>query len=218
MKRRNFTLMEVIIALGLFVMISLICMTMITSMMNSLESQKKRSKHIQMVTGIDKSVRKMFGNMVEFSWRDEDNQKIPHFFGTMDLVRFVHLNRVNDTDDGGLRFVEIYVDEDQQLVAHYQTRPFLNAEEKSENAYLSVLAEKVESVSFRYASLPENEKTGDTLEWIEEWEDDRLDIPLAMLMTVTWQDENTESFMWRTSANSFYERLRDWKSRDLLRR
>ena len=127
-------------------------------------------------------------------------------------MRFCYLSRINNLEDGGLRFAEIYVNEDYQLVADYQTRPFNEAIELNDNAYQSILSEDVESVSFSYVSVTENEQSSENLEWLDEWEEDRLDIPLAVRMTITWKNEDIENFFWRTAGNSYYERYGAWRN------
>ncbi|NQZ59787.1 MAG: hypothetical protein HRT88_20230 [Lentisphaeraceae bacterium] len=212
MKRRNFTLMELIIALSLFALLSLICMGLLKSVIDSLKTQKEHSKKVGELVILNKTTKKMFANMVPFSWRDEENQKVPHFGGGPEYMRFVYLNRVNSPQDGGLRFCEIFVNDDAELVVQYQTRPFRHGYEINEEHYLSILARKVQSVSFQYASAAEDQQSSAEMEWLEEWKAERLDIPLAILMTITWENENVESFMWRTAGNSFYERHGAWKN------
>ena len=109
-------------------------------------------------------------------------------------MRFCYLSRINNLEDGGLRFAEVYVNEESQLVADYQTRPFTEGLELSDNAYQSILSKEVKSVSFSYVSVAENEQSSENLEWLDDWEEDRLDIPLAVRITVTWKNEDTENF------------------------
>ena len=217
MNKRRFTLIELVIALALFAMLSLSCMKLLMSTVDSLEVQEKSAKRIVGLVNLDKNAQKMFTNTVPFTWRDEENQRVPHFYGAPDMMRFVHLNRVNDEKDGGLRFVQLYIDNEQKLIAHYQTRPFLNGSEIIEEiAFKSTLAEGVDSLNFQYASVLENQQSSEDIEWLSEWEEDRLDIPLAVRMDVSWQNGRTESFLWRTAGNSYYERMGAWKNGDRL--
>lgn len=216
MKRRHFTLMELIIALTLFAVLSLISMGLLKSVIDSLKGQKEHSQKVGELIVISKTTKKMFANMVPFSWRDEENQIVPHFGGGPDYIRFVYLNRVNAQEDGGLRFSEIFVNDDGELVVQYQTRPFRNGYEINEDHYRSVLARKVASVEFQYASVAENQQSSAEMEWLGEWEPERLDIPLAVIMSITWENENVEHFMWRTAANSYYERHGAWRNREKI--
>ena len=210
--KRNFTLLEILIALALFVGLAVTCSSIILSMTSSMESQQARSKHVDSLVMLDRTLKKMLTHMVKFTWRDEDNQKVPHFMGLQDRIRFVHLNKVNDVNDGGLRFVELAVDEEGRLMANYQTRPFRNGIDINDNAYSSVLSENVSSIVFRYASVEEGETSSETLDWLDEWEEDREDIPLAVLVSVTWQNGDAESFLWRTAGNSYFERWGAWRN------
>lgn len=217
-KKIHFTLIEIIIALALFVGLSITCVTLINSMSDSLDTQNKRSQQVESLVLLDRTIRKMFTNMVPFKWRDIDNQTVPHFAGYSDRMRFCYLSRINNLEDGGLRFAEVYVNEESQLVADYQTRPFTEGLELSDNAYQSILSKEVKSVSFSYVSVAENEQSSENLEWLDDWEEDRLDIPLAVRITVTWKNEDTENFFWRTAGNSYYERYGAWRNGEKINR
>jgi type II secretory pathway component PulJ len=217
-RKSSFTLIEVLISLGLFAGLAVTCVTLLDSLSDSMDSQNERSKHVESLVLLDRTVKKMFTNMVPFKWRDEDNQIVPHFAGYSDKIRFSYLNRINNLEDGGLRFAELYVDEEEQLVAHYQTRPFRDALEPDSSAYVSVLSEQVESVALSYVSVTENEQGSENLEWLEDWEEDRLDIPLGVKLTVNWLDGTAESFFWRTAGNGYFERWGAWRNGEKINR
>ena len=217
-KRSNFTLLEVMIAIGLFAVLAITCVSLMTTLTGSLAAQQERSAHVDKLVSLDKTLKKMFTNMVQFTWRDQDNERLPHFLGTSDSIRFAYLNRVNNLQDGGLRFVDIYVDDEARLVARYQNRPYRNAEEINEDAYFSVLAENVDSIMFNYASVEEERSSSEYLEWLQEWSDERLDIPLAVMITINWTTNGSETFLWRTAGNSFYERWGAWRNGESITR
>ncbi|MCM8530964.1 MAG: hypothetical protein NE330_07375 [Lentisphaeraceae bacterium] len=216
--KKPFTLIEVIIALALFVGLAISCVTLVHSLTTSMESQNARSKHVESLVLLDRTIKKMFTNMVPFKWRDLDNQAVPHFGGYSDRIRFAYLNRINNLQDGGLRFVELFVNDDAQLVAVYQTRPFREGVEANENAYQSILSEEVDSIEFSYVSVAEGESSSENLEWLEDWDEDRLDIPLGVRITIRWQNEDAESFFWRTAGNSYYERWGAWRNGEQINR
>ena len=216
--KNSFTLLEVVIALALFAGLAVTSVTLISRMSSSYETQNERSAHVENLVALDRTLKKMFTNMVKYSWRDEDNQRLPHFTGTSDFMRFVHLNRVNDINDGGLRFVELFLDDQGRFTARYQTRPYRNAEEMNEDAYLSILAENIASVQFDYASVTEDESSSEFMEWLQEWDEEKADIPLAVMVTLNWKDETSETFLWRTAGNGYYERYGDWNNRDVVQR
>ena len=217
-KRSNFTLLDVMIAIGLFAVLAITCVSLMTTLTGSLAAQQERSAHVDKLVSLDKTLKKMFTNMVQFTWRDQDNERLPHFLGTSDSIRFAYLNRVNNLQDGGLRFVDIYVDDEARLVARYQNRPYRNAEEINEDAYFSVLAENVDSIMFNYASVEEERSSSEYLEWLQEWSDERLDIPLAVMITINWTTNGSETFLWRTAGNSFYERWGAWRNGESITR
>lgn len=217
-KKSNFTLLEVMIAIGLFAVLAITCVSLMTTLTGSLAAQQERSEHVDKLVSLDKTLKKMFTNMVQFTWRDQDNERLPHFLGVSDTMRFAYLNRVNNLQDGGLRFVDIYVDDEARLIARYQNRPFRNAEEINEDAYISVLAENVDSIVFNYASVEEERTSSEYLEWLQEWSDERLDIPLAVMITINWTTNGSETFLWRTAGNSFYERWGAWRNGESITR
>jgi len=151
--------------------------------------------------------------MVPFTWRDEDDVKKPFFMGFSNVMRFAQVNRINRVEDGGMRFVKLSLNENHQLVAYYQTRPFTYGVELTEGkSYKSVLVEEVKSIEFVYVSAEEGLHDSSELEWLEEWEEMREDIPLAVLIKIRWLDDAEENFMWRTSGNSYYERRASWEN------
>ena len=50
-------------------------------MSDSLDTQNKRSQQVESLVLLDRTIRKMFTNMVPFKWRDIDNQTVPHLRG-----------------------------------------------------------------------------------------------------------------------------------------
>ena len=211
MKKRAFTLVEVMVASGIFAIVCLVCMKLSSGVLMNYQAQKERSHKIQELITLDKTFRKMISNMVPFSWRDEDDFKVPFFVGLNNTMRFAQLNRINRSEDGGMRFVELSLNENNQLVAYYQTRPFTFGTELTEGkSYLSILGEEIESVEFFYVSAEEGTNDSSELIWLEEWQEMREDIPLAVLMKIRWLDQSEENFMWRTSGNSYYERRAGW--------
>ena len=216
--KNKFTLLEVVIALALFAVLATACVSLMSNMSKSLDAQRERSEQVDNLVSLDGVLKKMISHMVKFTWRDEDNQKLPHFLGQSNTMRFVQLTKVNTVADGGLRFVELFLDEEGQFVAKYQMRPFYNAVDISEDAYSSVLATNIASVSFQYASVVEGKSSSEEMEWLEEWDEDRVDIPLAVMTTLTWNDDKKETFLWRTAGNSYYERWGNWRNGESVQR
>ena len=213
MKRHSFTLIEVMIACGIFAILCLACMKLTSGTLMNYQAQKERSARIDQLLLLDKTFKKMITNMVPFTWRDEDDFKKPFFMGLKDRLRFAQLNRINRAEDGGMRFVELTLNESNQLVAFYQSRPFTYGSELTEGKnYSSILADNVEAIEFYFVSSAEEINDSTELIWLDEWEEMREDIPLAVLLKVKWQDESEENFMWRTASNSYFERRAGWEN------
>ncbi len=158
---------------------------------------------------LDRTLDTLLTNMVPFRWKDEDGKPLSFFVGQADRVQFATLHRVNDVSEGALRFVDLSVSENE-LVAIYQDRPIAEGNDANPNACLSVLAQGIEGVDFQYADRVEE----DQVEWLPEWDTERKEIPLAVMVTVRWQDGRTESWLRRTAGSGYHERWGKWQPRN----
>jgi hypothetical protein len=141
------------------------------------------------------------------------------FEGLPDSLLLTTLHRVSqEKTEGAIRFVHLSV-EDGNLVARYAPRPFWDWDEVSDLGAVSVLAKGVDRVTFQYADfMPDaGEEWGRRLEWTSEWDMDkdnpREEIPLAIMVTVVWQDGRTESWLRRTTGAAYRERFGKWNVR-----
>jgi len=115
----------------------------------------------------------------------------------------------------------VLVEPDGDLLAHYQQRPFLTWDGLSDGPVeTSVLSHGVASIEFLYVDLVDE---ADDVEWLADWQPEDEDedgkkrktdqLPLAVMVTVRWQDGRTESWLRRTSGSGFRERYGQWKPR-----
>ena len=136
-------------------------------------------------------------NIIPFTWPDPDEETIvekPIIVASPDMLRCAYLHRLNDENEGAIRFVEIAV-VDGNLIATYAPRPFFDWGDVQNLQDTSILAENVASVSFLYADFSddETEDWGERLIWVDEWEteeSERMDAPLAVCLTVNWTTGN----------------------------
>jgi hypothetical protein len=69
-------------------------------------------------------------------------------------------------------------------------------------------------VSCQYADFDE-----DALEFLDEWDEEKTYVPLAVLMQVKWLDGRHENWLRRTAGSSLYERHGTWEQeRNRVRR
>jgi len=127
------------------------------------------------------------------------------FAGELERVRIACLHHVTAMEEGGLRFATLEV-RDGQLTASYQARPFLVADATGATAGTSVLAANVATIAFQYADWDAEQG----VVWLESWDPERQDLPLAILLQVSWQDGREESWLRRTAASGWRERFGKW--------
>ena len=147
--------------------------------------------------GLDRSLRAMLEHMVPFTWPDPDGVKTPFLIAERDRLRCAYLHGLNDEIEGSLRFAEILL-QDSKLYMVYSDRPFLHWDEVGERKKVSLLAENVESLLFLYADWEADESLDwrERIMWLDHWEtedSERKDLPLAVKVTVNWQDGRTET-------------------------
>ena len=218
MSRRPFTLIELVIAIGVFSMVAVALFVFSSNVADSWSRLSVERNRFSELMELDRAVESIFPNVVPFLWRDPAEETIverPFIVATDTVLRVAYLHRLNDADEGAIRFVELKV-EDNELTATYTDRPFLDWDmAPPDRIRTSVLATGVESVTFQYAdhindvAMEWNERLFWQLEWETE-ESERTDVPLAIQMTVQWQDGRTESWLRRTMGVSYRERFGTW--------
>ena len=195
----NFTLMEFVVAIALISVVFITAGTALSGVQQSWNTVAKHSTRLMRNIMIDKVVNANFRNIIPFKWKEKKlfkNRQI--FFGKSDELIFASMHRVNDTQEGGIRFIHLFV-EDGQLIAMYQKTPILYWELDKESGNSEVLAEHVSSIEFTYGDLnPQRE-----LEWLDDWDEERERfIPMAIQMRVNWDDDTSDVWLRRTAGAS----------------
>lgn len=213
--RHRFTLLEILIASTVFSMVVIVLFAFAREVSKSWGRLNREETVLRQLIGLDRALETLLPNAVPFVWPDVDNEdeKTPFFVGEPEYVRFAYVHRLNNPADGALRFVEMHV-EDGLLMAFYSERPYLHWNDVSDTGRSTVLARDVDKVEFRYADWedkPGSEAWGDALVWLDEWDAERLELPLGIHMTVTWEDGRVESWFRRTAAQGYRERFGKWK-------
>ncbi|MBO4344770.1 MAG: hypothetical protein J5833_03380 [Victivallales bacterium] len=214
MRRRVFTLLELIIAVTVFMMVSVALFTFSSQVNDTWSRLTVERNRFNELLVMDRVIDGILSNAVPFMWRDtgdELNGTMPFIVADEDRLRIAYLHRLNDANEGALRFVEIYL-EDGDLMVTYADRPFIDwSEIADDRRKTSLLTTEVESLFFEYADWSSDVGVDwpERLFWRAYWETDdsaRTDIPLAIKMTVTWRDGRQECWLRRTTGNSFRER------------
>ena len=198
-----FTLVELVLALGIFTLIALTVVMALHTVISTREKVSSANAELDEYRVIDQIVNTAFRNAVPFQWTDNNNKNCFVFKGDSDSLLITYLHRSESIKEGGLRFLKLEL-RDEKLLAIYRKSPILpNDEISPEDSYCKteVLAENVRSISFLYAWY-ENDK----LTWSESWNDEDMKyIPSAIQMTITWNDGRSERWLRRTAGMGKYK-------------
>ena len=213
-RRRKFTLLELAIAVTIFMMVAVALFAFSGHVSSSWGSITTERNRLAELLAMDRTLDGILSNAVPFLWREREDgivQVVPFIVAEADVLRIAYLHRLNDTAEGSLRFVELFL-EDGELKALYTDRPFINWEDIADDRKkVSIISTGVESISFLYADFSSDvsDAWSDRLFWRDSWEtedSERKDIPLAIQIRVKWQDGREESWLRRTMGNSYRER------------
>ena len=211
---RCFTLVELVAAMAIMIFVALIIGTASAAFYNAWRRSVRVTDRLKVRQNIDRIMDTCVRNMIPFSWKNEDNEEQVVFMGSREEMFFTARRRAAEGDNSAYLFIRLKLNEKQQLVAEYHTLPrFPWQEEGTYEMKREVLADNIISISFLYASLNDEE-----IIWDEDWEEydpeaaqddktDILQIPLAVQMTVEWQDGTREVWLRRTAAVSRYSRF-----------
>ena len=221
MRSRFFTFLELIIAVTIFMLVSLGLFTFAHQVSDSWARLTVERNRFDELLSMDRAIDSILTNAIPFMWKevvDGLSSEIPFIVAEGDYLRIAYLHPLNDADEGAIRFVE-FILEQGELKAVYTDRPFASWDEiDEERRTVCLLSTEVESLEFEYAdwSSDVSDDWAERLFWRTEWQDEdadeeRSDIPLAIRMTVTWEDGRQECWLRRTMGNSFRERYGTYK-------
>ena len=215
MKKSSFTFLEIIIAVSIFMLVALALFAYSLETSRSWEKIVTERNRFSELLALDRSISAMLENIIPFTWPDEDGRSVPFIIASQDSLRCAYIHRLNDEIEGCLRFAEFLL-EDGKLHIVYSDRPFLHWDQVGVRKKTALLAEGVESIRFRYAdwSADNSSDWEQRLLWLDQWEtenSERKDVPLAVMLTINWQDGRTESWLRRTMGSGFRERFGKWE-------
>ena len=226
MVRRFFTFLELIIAVTIFMLISLGLFSFSKQVSDSWSRLTVERNRFNELLAMDRAIDGILTNAIPFMWKQVDNglsSEIPFMVAESDYLRVATLHPLNDVQEGAIRFVE-FVLEQGELKAVYTDRPFASWDEIDEDRRMTtILSTEVASLEFEYADWSSDISVdwSERLFWRTEWQEEdmgtestseaRSDIPLAIRMTVTWEDGRQECWLRRTMGNSYRERYGTYK-------
>lgn len=208
---RPYTLLEVIIAVTLLLLVVAVMVGFGREMTRSWEKLRAEHARFRELLVLDRTVDSVLSNAVPFSWPNAEGEPALFFAGESGYLRLACLHPVTQAAEGALRFVEVFVD-DGLLTVSYTERPWREPAEGEAQARTAVLAAGVDRVEFSYADWDADEAGdwGDRLRWVGEWDPERPEMPLAVQMSVYWQDGRVESWLRRMAAG-YRERWGKWE-------
>jgi len=204
-KRSRFTLVELIVSMGILMAICSIVAMASRSFNEGYGRSVKAVKRLKEYMAIDKIMDDSIRNMIPFQWKDANGNSRFVFSGMDHEIWFTALRRAYGKRPGALLFIRLFVEE-EQLIAEYQPWPRLpwveQTDEKLPVPVREVLADKVKEIRFSYAETAsaDSENAG-SVEWLENWaEEEHAALPLAVRLTVEWMDKSSESWLRRVAG------------------
>ncbi|UDQ98559.1 hypothetical protein AAEX28_00385 [Lentisphaerota bacterium WC36G] len=201
--KKKFTLIEIILAILIFSIIMTLVSMSLYSVQKTYEKVDKFNARLDQYQSIDRFCDTVIKNMVPFKWQNRDSKKIQQVFkGENNEMFFAYLHRINDVEEGALRFVKIYL-EDEKVKIKYRKYPLLHWDESDIGVETEIIAKDVDALNFLYVDT----KSGGQydIEWNDSWnEDSNPNIPLAVQIKIKWKSGKSEVWLRRVAASSRY--------------
>ncbi|MCI5779496.1 MAG: hypothetical protein MR051_06760 [Lentisphaeria bacterium] len=199
---RRFTLIELVVAVALLVVVAAITAMSGASFYNGYRRSLRATDRLKESMAIDNLMDSLVRNMIPFRWPDDDGTDRLVFNGDEHEMLFTTLRRTYGDRPGALIFIRVKVEEDE-LVAEYSPYPrppWLEEHDDNLPWTREVLASGVRQVTFAYAENS-TEHEG-AVEFLETYlEEENSSLPLAVKMTVEWQDGRTEQWLRRVAGS-----------------
>lgn len=205
--KHPFTLIEMVVAMAVMLMVAMIIGTAGKIFYDDYRRAVRTTSRLGEYMAIDRIWDGAVRNAVPFKWTDEEGVSRFVFEGKSDTLMFTALRRADGAAPGALVFIRLRL-EDGELAAYYSfyPRPPWDdeyQEDDPEHFTREVLASGVAAVSFQYAEVGESEDA--EIEWLDEWdEDEHAAIPLAIRMTLEWNDGRREYWLRRTCGTALH--------------
>lgn len=204
-RRSNFTLIELIVSMGILMAVTGIVAMASKSFYDGYDRSAKVTRRLKEYMAIDNIMDVHVRNMIPFQWKDDNSNTRFVFSGEEHRLHFTTLRRSYGKSAASLIFVRLFVEENQ-LIAEYSTLPRLPWKEDGDETMTyerEVIAENIEQITFTYAekASEEEDEDGTGISWEENWpEDEHAAIPLAIRMHIQWTDGSSEYWLRRVAG------------------
>ena len=111
-RRRWFTLIEIIIASTIFLLIAVALFSYSSETSRSWSKIVVERNRFKELLTLDRALDTILRHAVPFVWTDREtelNPEVPFIVATGDVLRCAYLHRLNNPDEGAIRFVELSV-------------------------------------------------------------------------------------------------------------
>lgn len=213
MKKYQFTLLEIIVSLGILLLILLIASMAVSGVYLSWSKISEREELMKQYRIIDRIVESAFRNAVPFHWKNRDNKEVVLFSGMQHSIFLTYLHRIDpSSQDGGIRFLKLYLQKGK-LIAEYRPYPYLDQD--SVNTPIKVereiLVDHIKTLDFVYLDYRDRE-----IEPYDEWDCGIMkNIPMAIQMEIEFKSGKRQVWLRRTAGNSQYS---EWGRRLKIQR
>lgn len=199
--RHSYTLLEMVLAVGIFLAVICVVSSGLFAVRQTWEKVKKHNGSLERLQRVDRVIDSAFRNVIPFKWCDENNESRQIFLGRSNSLQMAYQHRVGKISEGGIRFIAFEV-RDEKLLALYRKTPIIPWLNEGAPLTQEILAENVAGISFKYA-----DKQNDEIVWLDDWDEENPNIPLAIQITIEWADGRKESWLRRTAGSGLNESL-----------
>jgi len=202
-RRSIFTLIELVVAIGILVMVATIVGMAGASFYQAYERSLRVTAKLKSFMAVDNLMDTHIRNMIPFKWKDEEGTSRLLFDGEENRIMFATLRRSYGDRPGALLFVRIFV-EDEKLIAEYSPYPRFPWQEDGDESMpftREVIAENVLQVTFSYAE--KSTENSNAVDFLTEYrEEENSYLPLAVMMQLEFTDGSTEQWLRRVAGVS----------------
>lgn len=193
---RKFTLLEAVLAMTILALIATLTGSLLFTCQRGWTGVRENTDHLDQRMRLDRIADAAFRNAVPFRWPDAENRDRLTFNGKRDSVRLAYLHRINSREEGGLRFLELFLD-DSALKARFRRHPLTG--ERDEACTEETIVRQVRTLTFSYAV-----REGGVITWKPEFETDdpRAGIPAAIRMELEFENGEKVQYLRRTAGSS----------------
>ena len=202
-KISRFTLIELVVSIALLMVVAAVTAMSGAAFYNGYQRSLRVTEELKELMAIDNLMDTHVRNLIPFKWKDDEGVSRLIFNGEENELFFATLRRSYGKRPGALLFIRIFIEEGE-LIAEYSPYPRLPwIEENDDNMpwEREVIARNVSEVTFAYAET--STETEGSVEFLDTYLEEEISSPpLAIKMTVEWQNGRKEQWLRRVAGSS----------------